>query len=351
MSDLSVRSRTQHPVASAHNHEPHPSPARGAAAPPAPRVVETPGRSGLVAAHRARTADVPAIASPGPAQIQRRLDAFRDQMSGPYTVGGKQVHVPAGFRMEGGMNQTHAATYQAKISKVLPRDVYRKIALDVGVVVSGKGTPAQIRRVTQALIDSPAFKPYAALPPQQAVRHMAWQYGVGVDCSGYVHNAFLYARGTSGKPAPASRYALGSAGTSGLQQPPAAIFRKVPPGEARPGDVIKLSQGPDGTGHKVIVVANDTLAAGDPGRDQIVTALRSEPGARIHIISVDSSWGAGGKPDNGGVKQQMWAYDEGSRRWASVYQLSSGHFAAFASPKAGPYDHVLDGVYRPRSEK
>ncbi len=170
-----------------------------------------------------------------------------------------------------------------------------------------------------------------------------------MDCSGYVHSAFLYSRGSGDRAAPAARYDLGTPDNSGLQHPLAHGFRKVPPAQARPGDYVKLSDGPDHTGHKLIVMANDVLD--DPVRAEVAKDLGNKPGARVHIITVASSWGAGGDPDNGGVMQKMWAYDEGSGRWADVVKLSSGHLFVGPSSTKGPYEHTLDGVFRPRTEK
>lgn len=282
--------------------------------------------------------------------MQQRLEAYFEQMSGPYAVRGQRVAVSAAFRMQNGMNQKSSATYLRRIAHVLPRAEYQKLVPSLGYVLSGKGTPEEVRRVTQALIDSPAFEPYAKLPPRSAVRHMMWHYGVGMDCSGYVHSAFLYARGSAGGAAPAARYGLGSPLDSGLQRLPGPFFRKVAPPDARPGDVIKLTSVTEPVGHKVIVTGHDVLDQKDPEYAAIAKGLGSKPGARIHVISVDSSWGAGGNPDNGGVQHERWAFDESSGRWGSVYQLGSGRFTAVPSTQSGPYNHLLDGVFRPRTE-
>ena len=304
-------------------HEPEPSrPDRTA---PRPGASHTAGSLHVLARHAARARSV-AGAAPSPARMQQRLEAYFNQMSGPYQVRGQRVAVPAAFRMQGGMNQESSTTYLARIAKALPQAQYRKLAVSLGYVLSGKGTPAQVRRVTQALIDSPAFEPYAKLPPRSAVRHMMWHYGIGMDCSGYVHSAFLYARGKGDSAAPASRYGLGSPLDSGLQRLPGPFFHKVAPADARPGDVIKLTSVTEPVGHKVIVTGNDALDRKDPEYAAIAKGLGSKPGARIYVISVDSSWGAGGNPDNGGVQHERWAFDDSSGRWGSVYQLGGGRF-------------------------
>lgn len=310
----------------------------------------SPGARHVLARHAARAGRV-APATPSPARIAERLNEFLRAMQGPYTVGGKQVEVPAGFRMKGGLNQLSRQTCEARIAKALGAKQYAKLARDTAMVTEGKASPEEIRRVTQALIDSPAFAKYAALPPERAVRHLMWDYGIGTDCSGYVHNAFLYSRGTAmGRAAPAARYALGTADNSGLQHLPGRAFRRVEPEHARPGDVMVLTHGPDGTGHKLIVYSHRTILPSSPEYAACAQALGSPAGARIDLLEVDSSWGAGGNPDDGGVGRRVWAYGENTHRWASVYKDGSG-LHAVRSSKTGPYDHELQGIYRPRWEK
>src|SRR5688572_20957607 len=87
---------------------------------PEPRAPSTsrPAPSTIVqtAASRALTAQ---IAKPSDAQIQRRLEAYRQEMSGPYVVDGREVKVPAGFRMNGGTGQNRPEKYVEKIRKIL----------------------------------------------------------------------------------------------------------------------------------------------------------------------------------------------------------------------------------------
>ncbi|MEB2312629.1 MAG: hypothetical protein OZ928_12320, partial [Polyangiaceae bacterium] len=248
------------PPLDAASHEP-PATAR------ARRAVEvhvppSPGRARLVAAYAAATR--PAMVAPSAAELAARLGRYRERMSGPYQVRGASVAVPAAFRMVGGMNQASSQKCMAAIAKALGPEAFRAVRVAAAQVTMGKGTPEQVRALTQALIGSPAFAAYAKLPSAQAVRHLMWDFGIGVDCSGYVHHAFLYSRGAGDAAAPSARYGLGAAELSGLQSLPGPHFRRVSPALARPGDVIKLSQGDDGTGHKVIVTARDELTASDP---------------------------------------------------------------------------------------
>ncbi len=269
-----------------------------------------------------------------------------ERAAGPYMVGGKQLSVAPAFRMVGGMNQESPSAYVARIHRELSPGAYQAVARDLGAVTAGKGTPEQIKRVTQALIDSPAGKRYPAT--ESGVRRLMWDHGIGLDCSGYVHHAFLAARGASGVQA--ARFGLGDPLTSGLQAPSSRVFRRVEPAAVRAGDVMVLTNGADGTGHKVIVYARHEVPPGTEMHARIARGLGDTPKSRFHLIEVDSSWGAGGNPEHGGVQRHAWAYDEGSGRWATLVKDGRGQWQAFASDKAGPYDHDLKGVYRPRAE-
>jgi hypothetical protein len=312
------------------------------------------GTRHILSHHMARTSRV-APAAPSPAQIAQRLDEFMRAMQGPYTVGGKQVQVAADFRMNDkhSINQLPQKTDKKRIKEALGPKEYAKLAYDAAMATEGKGSPEEIRRVTQALIDSPAFAKYAALPPERAVRHLMWDYGIGTDCSGYTHRAFLYSRGTEpGKSAPAARYALGPVGKSNVHHPPPGVFRRIQPENARPGDLIRLIHAADdNTGHSLIVYARRSIAPGNAEYTACAQALGSPAGAHIDVLEVDSSWGAGGNPDNGGVARRSWAYDESTHRWATLYKGAQGEPHAVRSSQDGPYDHDLQGIYRPRSEK
>lgn len=273
-------------------------------------------------------------------QTQKRLGEFMERAAGPYRAGGKQLVVPPAFRMIGGLGQLDAGAYVARIRAALGPSAYSAVASDVGLVTAGKGTPEQVRRVTQALIDSPAGRQYAA--SESGIRSLMWDHGVGMDCSGYVHHAFLAARGKS--------KGLGDPLASALQSPSPKDFRSIDPSVARAGDVVLLRAGDDGAGHKVIVFARHDVPRGTEMHARIARALGDGPAARFHLLEVDSAWGAGGDPHKGGVERRVWAFDQDSKRWAKLQQDARGQWHAFASNKPGPYDHELQGVFRPRAE-
>ncbi|MCA9599293.1 MAG: hypothetical protein KC776_38560 [Myxococcales bacterium] len=316
-----------------------------------PRLPEAPPPERPERPARAEAALRPAVhslvtqrgASASTEQIKARLQSFMEAASGPYRVGGKELVVPPAFRMVGGMNQESPGVYVTRIRRELSPKAYRAVARDLGLVTSGKGTPEQIRRVTQAVIDSPAGARYPAT--EAGVRQLMWDHGIGMDCSGYVHHAFLAARG-----APAARYGLGDVLASGLQAPSPRTFRRVDPADAKAGDVMVLTGGSDGTGHKVIVFDRHAVPQKTAMHQRIARALGDSPNSRFVILECDSAWGAGGEASRGGVERHAWAYDAGSGRWASLVKDDRGQWQAFASRKPGPYDHDLMGVFRPRTE-
>lgn len=265
-------------------------------------------------------------------------------MMGPYQVAGKQVHVAPPFRMVGGMKQEPASTYVSRIQQALGSD-YGRVARDVGYVTVGKGTPEQLQRVTQALIDSPTFAKYSRSDTEAGVRQLMWDHGIGMDCSGYVHHALIASRAGG-----AAGIAIGDPLQSALQSPPSASFQRVTPESVRAGDVMLLAANGDG-GHKVIVYARHPVPPGTEVHARVASALGSGSDARLHLIEVDSSWGASGDPARGGVKRAVWAFDEASGRWASMHKNSRGQWAAIASDDSGPYDHKLQGIFRPRAER
>lgn len=295
----------------------------------------SPGANALVARYDQARSLARSSPSSG-AAVQARLNAFANEMTGPYRVAGKTVHVAPAFRMVGGMNQASAQAYVQRIREALGSKGYAAVANDVGYVVVGKGTPDQLKRVTQALIDSPAFAKYSKGDPELGVRRMMWDHGIGMDCSGYVHHALQAVH---------PRAKLGDPLASPLQSPPKAQFERIHPEATRPGDVVLLTT-PGDAGHKVIVFARHEVPTGSELHGKIARALNSGNQAEMHLLEVDSSWGAGGQPERGGVKREVWAYDASSGRWASLVKGNSGQWHVTTSTTSGPYDHELKGIYR-----
>ncbi|GMV13694.1 MAG: hypothetical protein HS104_34835 [Polyangiaceae bacterium] len=270
------------------------------------------------------------------------------ETAGPYRIGGETVSVAPHFRMTGGYGPSREVALR-RIEHALGPDDFRKLAFVAGRVTSGKGTPNEVRTLTQALIDRGAAGAFVTGSEEAAIRKMMWEHGIGMDCSGYVFQAFLSVRANAaGTPASPSTYSVGSLERHQLPSPG---LRRVLPSEARAGDLFILSGNP---GHKTIVHSNREVVTTDrklnvSGRVIPETFLRAGfpdgyP-ATLRVFEVDSSWGAGeaGHPE-AGVKRELWVQNQANGLWG--YWNNDGAFRV----SAGPYDHAIDGVYRGKDE-
>ncbi len=285
-----------------------------------------PSLSRFVAAQRKAVAQA---AAPARTPVQQKLDAFMNRMNAGYQVGGHTVRVTPGFRMNTGYGPSVAKARDAILAK-LPQGAVPMST--IGWVVSGKGTPEQIKTVTQALIDAGALRDVAAPDQQTAIRKMMFAYGIGCDCSGYTYQAYAAAHGTRFNPDLA---------------PGRLVSRDAR--DAQPGDVIRLvaadgSTGA-GSGHKVMVYSHQVRPAGSPppsfpGRPPVPASFTS--GGPVHVFELDSSWGGGPTGSYGGVQRGVWLLNESTGKWAN-YVPKDGSFHV---SDTGPYDHALGGVYR-----
>jgi hypothetical protein len=213
---------------------------------------------------------------------------------------------------------------------------------NLAAIKVGRGTPQQLQVLAQGLIDR------GKLPPPDGtttlhdrVRTMMCNYGLGLDCAGYVQQAALAANGITRAQA-----GFGSMLNEDLSHPSPAKFARVSPGEARAGDVIALGPPPyERSGHRLIVYDRH-----DASPEELAKYCGSGEGTaiakgRVSVLQVDSSFGSGGLPTRGGVGRQTWLYDAASNQWGQVLDGSSGpkvHITGL------PYDgqHPLLGIYR-----
>jgi hypothetical protein len=279
------------------------------------------------------------------AAMTQKVDAYFDAAHATYSItlpNGKsaQVKSPPQFRMNGGFNTAKGLNGALGPS-------YRKLQDEVGRATAGRGTPEDVRKLTQALIDRGHLGPVDPKDPSAAIQAMQWKYGIGVDCSGYVQRAFFAIRGQTGTAS--ERAALGLKGRavdenfSGLPTNPK--FKSVSIASARAGDVMVL--GPptiDEAGHKVLVRSNTIMTDGELARMGAPKGLFTGP---VRKLEVDSSWGAGSSGTGGGVQRRTWLYDETTKKWAS-FDAETNHI--IFSTMSGPYDHPLVGIYRPKGE-
>ncbi len=225
-----------------------------------------------------------------------------------------------------------------------------KIAASVGLggraladVASGRGTPESIRRVTQALIDAGKLPPGPPPTVGARIRIMMCNYGVGLDCAGYVQQAFLASRGVSRDGSglrPAPREDLGALTTRG--------FKSVPSlSQARAGDLFILSPPADqNTGHTTIIrdvrMADAQEAKELPGYSR---DWEQQNPSMIQRFELDSSWGNGANPQSGGVMRQTFWHDTVNDKW--MHPVGKSWIVETHTPY---FAHPLDGVYRPSTE-
>jgi hypothetical protein len=298
-----------------------------------------------------------AAASPADraSQIGQRLDAFRGRaMPTFHSADGttaEAIAIP--FRMSAEYEGHKDIVWQNRGALVQAAASVGIAAGGIEHLAGGRANPEQIAKVTQALIDAgrlPAVARGGETGLGARIRQMMFDHGIGLDCAGYVQQAFLFARGI-GRSAAGFRSAL-TEDLSGLAR---RGFERVSVDDVRPGDLFILKPQPSldaathNFGHTAIVrdVHDATegelaMLLGAGGKAAALAASGS-----LRAIVLDSAWGCGGDPQRGGVQQRVWFQDKASGRW--LWRDEDGR--SFAAPAGHPYDHPLDGVYRPRREK
>lgn len=250
----------------------------------------------------------------------QRLDALRDRFSGPYVVDGASVTARPMFRMNKGANERSAKAHEKELDAIAAR-----AGVNVVMVKLGQGSPRDLVKITQALIDAGKLPP----PPGDIatrIRRMQWEWGIGVDCAGYTYQAVVVASG-----APAHALGLKPLGYEDFRHmgDPAKRFAKVDPTLARPGDVMTLDPLPPETvGHNVIVRSHTTNGT-------------------LHVFEVDSSWGAGADgADYGGFRRDTWTYDDATKVWT----WTNNHVSPPVTETSldGPAGERFHGCYRPK---
>ena len=288
------------------------------------------------------------------AAIQQRLDAFRDRFSGPYKVEGRSVTAPPMFRMNSPM-----ASNRKSVVETLP--MLNAACTKAGIApfaarcLSGRCTPEELVKVTQALLDAKHLPPADTEHPtlESRVRAMQWKFGVGVDCAGYTQLAAASAHGAAGRVFTTNQ--MGDL-FSGMHRDP-RFTEILDPASIHVGDVIHLKNKQAGeVGHNVVVHGHTTLS--DQKRSEL---FATQPLARdflsglgpFHVLEVDSSWGAGDGKDFGGFRRDTWLYSESSGTWATYLPLTpkartSEAPVLYCVPETGPQDELFVGAYRPK---
>ncbi len=297
---------------------------------------------------------------PKPLTTQEKLDKVEKDLTPSFTVkvDGKDVttSVPAPFRMNGGDSQPtpeqamDLMTRAIEGGKAWPKGKAEQAALRGAILRNayGRPTPAQLKLVTDKLIEAGALKPYlddikvgkggAALGPDDlkvAIRRMQWDHGVGIDCNGACQ---VGANAVNGKP-PTEKWgdALIQTGAGGRSLNPR--FTKVDVLDGKPGDIIKLDDVHGDVGHNVIITDAKTVSTADAAK----LSGTPKPTGPLKQVTVLSSWGASGNKDEvtSGLNKQTWVFDQSTKKWGTLV----GNNVVW-SKEDGPYGHKFVGVYR-----
>ena len=248
------------------------------------------------------------------------------------------------FRMNGsGFNQKKMEGHLAELCRICARAKVDGAAVMAAAL--GRCTPAQLVKVTQALIDAGKLPPPPG-PADERIRKMQWEWGVGVDCAGYTARAAQAVHGSA-----ASSLIGNDKDYFAQMMRDRTHFTKVALAEIRSGDIIHLNPPePGSAGHNVIVHSHSIAGA--------VTRAELEKQAKgvsefftgsgpFHVITVDSSWGAGeAGNDYGGFRRDTWIKDEASGDWGYFTPTTPKDFVV---SDRGPQDEPFGGAYRPKA--
>jgi cell wall-associated NlpC family hydrolase len=297
---------------------------------------------------RAAVAPVtPATDAERDAQVQEGLDAFRLAMNPAYRVPDALPRPGTTFQMSDPY-ETQRATIQANQAAVAKAAAAARLSGDdLRLVLSGRGSPHSLQALTQALIDAGRVPSTVDGGPrlEPRIRQMMFDCGIGIDCAGYVQQAYLRTMGVSASAAgwrARTNEDLSNLGARGF-------VRIGDLARVRPGDIVVLGPPPKQPGHRAIVyeqhVATESDLAELRERSGASRAFASTP--PIRLLSVDSSWGSSGHAEFGGVRRETWWYSASTGQWA---WLDQGDDRSRAFRTAGtPMDHPFGepfGIYR-----
>jgi hypothetical protein len=297
--------------------------------------------------------------------MEGRIDAYKESFNSTYEVNGKQVKAQPHFRIgdtgsgatgaSGRPGRHSSAAVKEDLSKLIQKNDKAhwndRMKYAVHMVAYGRGSAQDIQMVTQSLIRSGEFdkakKAHPGLSDSDTIRMMQWDNGVGVDCAGYVQQAFLGVHGGSRE-----KYGLkpriGDENLMSLKNNPR--FQQVKPTDVKPGDLIALNPpSRNDVGHTILISNHHEM--GKLERDVLYKNMGSfaSPTDKVHIYSGDASWSGGtdGKL-SGGVQRRIILYNETTGKWADVTPAAGGGYDVEPSSADGPYNHPMNGIYRPK---
>jgi len=319
------------------------------------------------------------------ADTQTKLNVTLGRFSGPYKVDGATVSATPMFRMNGDPipKSDTPNTSTEELVKICTKTNKNHVpANELTSAVTnarmGRPTPKQLVLVTQALIDA------GKLPPPKSandtvdmrIRQMQRNWGIGVDCAGYVREGAVAVHGDGAQPLVKGTNRSGA--IHDILQTPA--FKKVAFKEdvskegadpkvhnfhdIRAGDIIHLdSKKSNAVGHNAIVYSHEV--ATDAMRDELwnraartthvcdVNGFFRSKGP-FHVLNVDSSWGVDlAGVAHGGFRRDTWIYDESTGMWGTFLPGTPffPNTEAFITDQEGPYNHKFKDAFRPASAK
>jgi hypothetical protein len=274
------------------------------------------------------------------------LDEFRMAHVGWYHTPQGNITVATPFHMSTYVDaeQKKYLTERGHIAEL--QRVAASVHIDPPALVrvqSGRGTPEEIHRLTQAVIDA---QPKGTPMTWMAIRQLMWNRCIGIDCAGYTQQAYLRATGRSATEA--GFHSLVNENLSGLER---RGFAPVPSlSEVRSGDILVLGPPEKGEpGHRVLVY-DQRLATTDDLRTLLGTRAGQSfaLGGPVRVLELDSSYGAGGEPERGGVQRQTWLHNEATGQWAR--EVLDGENGSRLVVRPSLCDHPLEGFYRRRGD-
>jgi hypothetical protein len=294
---------------------------------------------------------------------QQGLDDYQKSMTPTFETPEGAVSVRIPFQMtDPYRNQPSIAAVGAEPEMVAAVRQSGVAQGDLTRILSGRGTPQDIQRLTQALIDTSGLPCDPTLSPAERIRKVMFDHHIGIDCAGYVQGAYLSATGLTRAQAGFNSEPCNESLDTLRTNP---RYRSIESGQVRPGDIGVLGPPSDrAAGHRVVVYDRHEASA-----KEMSDLLASGPGGArlaaygsVSVFVVDSSWGCGitsqseasphadsqrsiapqGDPQQGGVKRVTWYYNGQTGQWGNY-----GSNGFQITPK-GPYDHPLVGFYRRR---
>jgi hypothetical protein len=303
------------------------------------------------------------------AAIQAKLNAFLALATPTYTLpDGTSVAVSAFFGMSGGF-----ASPNLKKNRAIRDPLIQRLGLGPGFDWA-RPAVADIQKLTQALIDAGNLPPAdvldtwgdppsgksITLTPAGRVRCMAFDFGIGIDCAGYSHQALLYAHG--GTDGWYNLNTLGNENFMGLAGNRA--WQAVGVDGARAGDIVALSAASARSVGHVITVFDHQIATEQADRDALaepilpliytsqtdqVKSYLAVTGS-VSVFHFDASWGASGYPvaDGAGVQRRQAMAIGGADGKGSIWvcQCRDGFFANYESR---PWGDPFNDIYHPRA--